>query len=122
MTVISVRVTESGFHVPQETAAQLGLAPGEEARLEIRRVLDRDAIRNKALHYAWRRLGDAVGVEVPEWDGEVWTVALEVPNCVGPLGTLVVSPDGEVLVDRSTTKAELLERAHAACANPSAAE
>jgi hypothetical protein len=118
--VISVRVTESGFHVPQETAAELGLSPGEEARLEIRRVLDRDTIRNRALHYAWRRLGDAVGVEVPEWDGETWTVRLKVRGCSGDLGALVVSPDGEVLVNRSISKEALLERVNVARARSSA--
>jgi hypothetical protein len=111
MPVISVQVTPDGFHVPRELACQLGLRPGDEARLEIRRALDAGDVRRLALAYAWRRLGDAVGVEEPEWDGETWGVALKVRGRPDLSGRLFLTPEGDVLTDRSTTRAELLEMA-----------
>ena len=94
MPVVNVRVTEEGFHVPSELARQLGLRPGEEAPVEIRRAPDRDAVRQLALRYAWRRLGDAVGVEEPQWSGDGWIVSLKVRGHSGSVGRLLLTPEG----------------------------
>ena len=120
MPVICVRVTEDGFEVPSQLARELGLRPGEEARVEIRRAPDAETVRSAALRYAWRRLGDAVGVEEPEWNGEVWNVPLKVRGRVGVAGMLTLSPDGQVIPERSTRKGDLLEKIHAAGAAPQA--
>jgi hypothetical protein len=121
MPVISVRVTEDGFHVPYDLAQELGLRPGEEARLEVRRAPDALAIRNAALRYVWRRLGDAVGVEEPYWDGEFWNVPLVVRGHAGSPGRLLLTEQGEISAERSTTKAEILEALDAARPHSTAA-
>ena len=120
MAVVRVRVTEDGFQVPSELARQLGLEPGEEVTVQVRRAPDAEAVRNAALHYAWRRLGDAVGVEEPAWDGEVWTVPLKIRHQTGTFGQLVLSADGDVLVDRSTRKQDLIEALDARRSSPQA--
>lgn len=84
-------------------------------------MLDGDAIRDRALHHAWRRLGDAVGVKEPYWDGEYWVVPLKVRGREGTFGQLVLSAGGEVQIDGSTSKQELLEKLDAERAGAPAA-
>src|SRR6266542_3998201 len=113
MPVVNVQVTEDGLQVPSELVEQLGLQPGQEARLEIRHAPGAEEIHNCALRYAWRRLGDAVGVNEPEWDGGFWRVELKVRGRTGTFGFLTLTPEGAVVTERSTSKEELLERLHA---------
>jgi hypothetical protein len=120
MPVISVRVTQDGFQVSPEMASQLGLSPGEEARLEIRKIIDADAARDRALHFAWRSLGDALGVGEPAWTGEFWVVPLKLRSTPESVGQVAVSPDGEILTEQSTSRGEVLERVDAARPHPAA--
>jgi len=108
MAVVSVQVTEHGFRLSEESVRELGLQPGEEVRLDIRRVADAQTVETSALRYIWRKLGDAVGVAPPVWNGNGWTVPLWVKGRQGTFGELVLSPAGEVLAERSTSKQQLL--------------
>lgn len=121
MPVIEIEVSEGGFHVPEDAVRQLGLQPGERARIEIRRAPDGPAISNIALRYACRKLGDAVGVGEAIWDREHWTVPLKVRGRDGWLGHLIVTEAGEIDIARSTTREELQEAADAASPLPPAA-
>lgn len=120
MPVVSVEVTKDALCLPPGVVEQLGLRPGERARLEIRHVPDAEAIRMAALRYACRRLGDAVGVEEPERDGEWWIVGLKVQGRKGTFGQLVLTDLGDVLLDRSTSRDELLCKLNAESPAPQA--
>ncbi len=88
MAVVKVAVTEAGVQLPEEAPRELGLRPGEEVRLEIRRLPDVRAIQSAAKYCAWRKLGDAVGVGDPVWDGAAWAAPLRVRERDGVFGYL----------------------------------
>ena len=114
MALIMVRVTEGGLEISEAALQELGLRPGTEAQVEIRHIPGATEIRHAAMRYCWRKLGDAVGAELPTWDGETWSVLLKVKGHRGIFGRLVFSREGEVLVERSSTRQDLLDAVHAA--------
>lgn len=118
MPIILVSVTDNGFHVSDELARQLGLEAGQTARIEIRKAPDSEAIRHAAMRHCWRRLGDAVGAGEPSWENGVWSVPLKVRGRTGTFGQLVLSEDGQIIPERSTSKQELRSRVDASGANP----
>lgn len=120
MPIVSAKVTADGLTLVGDAITELGLGIGEDVRLEIRHAPDEQAIRRAAMRYAWRRLGDAVGIGEPRWVGDAWAAAVYVPGCSDPIGELVVSPDATVDEDASTSKEELLRSLHAAsaCVSP----
>jgi hypothetical protein len=72
-------------------------------------LLDAEAVRRAGMSYCWRKLGDALGVDLPVWDGDVWNADLLLRDHAGVVGHLIFSRDGQVIVERSSTKQEILE-------------
>jgi len=122
MAVVTVEVAEDGLRLSSDTIRELGLQPGQKARVEIRYLPDAQAIRHAAMRYAWRKLGDAVGIAEPVWDGEVWKAGLWVRGREGVFGELCLTEAGEVVIERSTSKQQLHEALHAASAHSPSAE
>lgn len=121
MPVISITVTEDGFHVPGALARQLGLEPGQQARVAIRKAPDAADVQDRAKAYCWRFLGDAIGAGEPVWNGEFWTVPLLVRDRGTAIGRLLFTGEGDVVPERSSTKEQLLETLGAARSDPAAA-
>lgn len=59
-------------------------------------------------------LGDAVYVDEPVWLGDAWKLPLRVKGLEGIFGHLILSPDGQVVEARSTSRMELREASRAA--------
>jgi hypothetical protein len=72
-------------------------------------LTEAEAVRRSGKSYCWRKLGDALGVDLPVWNGDVWIADLLLRDHDGSVGRLVFSRDGEVIVERSSSKAEILE-------------
>jgi hypothetical protein len=121
MAVLSVRVTEEGVSVPEGVLRDLGLEPGDNALVEVRKAPDAATIAALAKHYAWRSLGDALGIGEPQWDGEVWRAPVFARGVDEAIGHLTLSAEGQVLAERSSDKKELLESFDAARARSTAA-
>jgi hypothetical protein len=99
---------------PNETSAQCN-GGGADC------LPDAEVVRRAGMSYCWRKLGDALGVDLPIWDGEVWNADLLLREHVGVVGRLVFSRDGKVIVERSSTKQEILEGLDAQSAEDKAA-
>ena len=82
---------------------------------------DAEAVRRAGKSYCWRKLGDALGVELPVWQGDVWKADLLLRDHEGVVGHLIFSPEGQVIVERSSSKQEILEGLDAPRAEAAAA-
>jgi hypothetical protein len=95
-----------------------GLQPGAEVVLELRKdeirilsaALEREEIESRALRYLLTHLGDATTVSVEKDNGN-WRVAVYGTGIANPLGELVYSATGELLLDRSTPVEEMRRKA-----------
>lgn len=111
-------VGAEGLQIPLLIMQRYGLQPGAEVVLELRTdgihilsaVLGREEIENRALRYLLAHLGDATTVSVEKDNGN-WRVAVYGTGIAKPLGELVYSADGELLLDRSTPVEEMRRRA-----------
>ncbi|MBI3945500.1 MAG: hypothetical protein HY321_06260 [Armatimonadetes bacterium] len=117
MAVITVPVTEEGIVISGETAQALGCRTGSLAEVEIRVLPSAEEIQDRALYYIVHHLGDAVYVGDPIWLSDAWKLPLKVKGLEGVFGHLILSPRGEVIEARSTSRMELREAIRAARAN-----
>lgn len=98
-----------GLQIPLFIVQRYGLQPGAEVVLELDadeiRILpavpERTEIENRALRYLLTHLGDAATVKA-EKEGELWRVSVYGADGDDPVGQLVYSQRGELLLDRST--------------------
>jgi bifunctional DNA-binding transcriptional regulator/antitoxin component of YhaV-PrlF toxin-antitoxin module len=112
MAKLVVEVTEHGLTVPAQTLEQAGLRAGR--RVELVPLPGVEEIQHRALGYAIRNLGDAVGVGRPRWGDERWIVELYAPDGRQPLGMLVLDAHGDVISDESATRESVWEALSAA--------
>lgn len=111
-------VGTEGLQIPLLIMQRYGLQPGTGVVLELRtdeiRILPavpgQEEIENRALRYLLVHLGDAATVEV-ERDNSDWYVSVYGAGIADPLGRLVYSPAGELLLDRSTPVEKMRQRA-----------
>jgi hypothetical protein len=106
---LAVPVTEEGITVPRATALALGLRAGHWARLEVEALPSSEELRASALRYVIHHLGDGVYPAEPVWIDDGWQLGLRVKGREGVYGHLVLTPEGEVVQHRSSTRSELLE-------------
>jgi len=68
------------------------------------------AIFVRALAAAWAhdKIGDAVTVDQPAWDGAYWVVPIGLPRFDSPLGHVTLDEEGNVVPQESATKADFL--------------
>lgn len=121
MSVLTLPVTE-GIVIPSSTAELLGCPPGGWVEIEVRPLPSPEELRNKALHYAARRLGDAVFPGEPIWTGDGWRLPLRVRHHEGTFGQILLSREGEVVEERTTSRKELVEALDAEGPDPAPAQ
>ena len=109
MASVTVPVTEAGIVLPRSTTQLLGCRVGDWARVEVKTLPSAYELKGKALYHILHHLGDAVCVGDPVWVDEGWRLDLGVKGRKGVYGQLLLAPDGEVIEERSTSRAELLE-------------
>lgn len=109
MPTLTLPVTEHGVCIPSATAELLGCPRGGWVEVEVRALPSPEELRNKALRYAARRLGEAVFTDAPVWTGDGWRLPLRVRHHAATFGQVFISRDGEIDESRTTSRAELLE-------------
>jgi len=117
MERIRQMVGADGLQIPLVIMRRYGIEPQSGVLLELRpdgiHILPaapgREDIENRALRYLLMHLGDAVTVEAQR-DNSNWLVSVYGSGIVEPLGKLVYSPAGELLLDRSTPLEEMHRR------------
>jgi len=117
MERIRQMVGAEGLQIPLVIMRRYGIEPQSGVLLELRpdgiHILPaapgREDIENRALRYLLMHLGDAVTVEAQRDNGN-WLVSVYGSGIVEPLGKLVYSPAGELLLDRSTPLEEMHRR------------
>jgi len=106
-----------GLLIPLPIMQRYGLQPGGGVVLELGteeiRILPAvpggEEIASRALRHLLVHLGDAATVKAEKSNGD-WHVSVYGAGIVEPLGQLVYSPAGELLLDRSTPLEELRRR------------
>ncbi len=117
-------VGERGIEIPLPLIEQYGFQPGSPFLIEFGetgiRILppmsQQEEIGTQALFYLFRKLGDAVRVDVKplglEWQVNVYAADEK------PLGKLIYSSDGVLIEAKSTPVATMRQKALAGHENP----
>jgi hypothetical protein len=92
---------DDGIHVDAASLQSFGVTSGQ--RFEIVPLPDSTRITYFALKFVARKLGDAIGVEQPVWNGSEWKVRLIAPDEETDLGQLVLNAQGQVIEELSAT-------------------
>lgn len=122
MATITLPMTEEGIVIPRSAANLLGLRLGDWAEVELHPLPSSHELRRKAIIYALHHLGDAVCVDDPVWVDDGWQLSLRVKGRAGSYGSIILSPKGEVVRARSTSRMELLQALNAEGTTASATE
>lgn len=80
---------------------------------EVELLLKTMAVRANAARWALGKIGDAVILELPVFNGSHWIVGLGLQNYGSKLGQIALDESGSILPELTTTKHELLEKIHA---------
>jgi hypothetical protein len=119
MPRLIVEAADDGLHVSRETLDAAGVTPGTLFELEA--LPTPKQIQTKALGYVCWKLGDAIRVGDPAWEGDAWRVPLISPYEPLQIGNLYLDGRGEVIAERAPTHEELVARIDAARASTAAA-
>jgi hypothetical protein len=114
VATLTLPVTDEGIVIPVAAAQLLGYRAGDWVQVEVAGLPSTEELKDKALYYILHHLGDAVYVDDPVWADGAWMLPLRVKGRSGTFGQLFLSPEGEVLVERSTSPMELEEALDAA--------
>ncbi len=109
MATVTLPVTEEGIVIPRSTANLMGCRLGDWAEVEVHPLPSPEEIRRKAAIYALHNLGDAVSVDAPVWVDDGWRLRIGVKGRSNAYGHIFVSPQGEVIRARTTSRMELLQ-------------
>ena len=117
MSKVILEITAEGLHLSRTVLAQWGWREGTEVIIEphdhnisIRpQRLTAEAISDIAGTYFFEKVGDAVAVEKPLWDGEKWRINVTLPHSSKELGKLSFTPDGQLIHSESDSP-EFLEK------------
>ncbi len=76
---------------------------------KVKPEIQRYAIFGFAAAWIGRHMGDATTLGTPKRDGEQWCVPIGVRGHGDDLGQIVLTLDGEVILEMTTTRSDLLE-------------
>lgn len=122
MATVTLPVTEDGIVIPRSTAHLLGCRAGGWVEVDVRPLPSDDELRRKAISYALRHLGDAVCVGDPVWVDDGWQLDIRIKGRQGTYGRIFLSPRGEVVPARTTSRLELLQALNAEDSSSSTAQ
>ena len=102
-------VGATGIEIPFPLIEQYGLQPGSPFLIEfgekglriVPPTSQEEEIGTQALLYLFRKLGDAIRIEVEQADEE-WKVTVLDADIIEPLGYLIYSATGELMETKST--------------------
>ena len=111
-------VGANGIEIPLPLIEQYGLQPGSPFLIEFGengiRILPptphEEKIGTQALFYLFKKLGDAIRIEVGKLDEE-WQVTVFGADMVEPLGHLIYSTTGDLVEAKSTPIAVMRQNA-----------
>jgi hypothetical protein len=119
MPRLIVEAADDGLHVSREVLDAAGVTPGTLFQIEA--LPTPEQIQTKALGYVCWKLGDAIRVGDPVWEGDAWRVPLISPYEVLQIGDLYLDSHGEVITERAPGHEELVARIDAARTSTAAA-
>jgi hypothetical protein len=95
--------TLEGLTVPREVLDDAGVKPGEQVEIEIDTLPGpKEILRLAGRHTVWR-LGMAIQIGWPCWQGDRWVIELASPDGTEVIGHLVYTDLGELVEDQSDT-------------------